>query len=211
MLKPYCTLCNDQTDFFYESNQRHYYQCKNCSSIMLAPKHFISLEEERKRYRKHNNCVDDPRYQKFVSPIADEIKRDFTPEHTGLDFGAGPGPVITKLLQDAGYNIDLYDPFFWNRPEVLRLKYDYIACCEVIEHFNDPLKDFLLLQSLLKPGGVLYCMTELYSDQVDFKNWHYKNDPTHVFFYHKDAFEWIKGNLHFHKLHISNRLIKLTM
>jgi SAM-dependent methyltransferase len=178
---------------------------------MLDPKHFISLEDERKRYTEHNNCVDDPRYQKFVSPIVDEIKHDFTPEHMGLDFGAGPGPVITKLLQDADYKIELYDPFFWNRPEVLSVNYDYIACCEVIEHFNNPLKDFWRLQSLLKPGGVLYCMTEIYSDQINFKNWHYKNDPTHVFFYHKNALEWIKHNLHFSSLQISNRLIKLTM
>ena len=67
---------------------------------------------------------------------------DFTSKHTGLDFGAGTGPVISKVLKDNEYKIKQFDPFFHNYPELLKEKYDYIVCCEVMEHFYDPAKEF---------------------------------------------------------------------
>jgi len=210
-----CTLCNSKVDLFYESNLKKYfkkyYKCTNCSSILLDPLNLLSREEERKRYETHNNDVEDPGYQTFVSPIVNEIERRFNAGHTGLDFGAGTGPVITKLLREKGFKIELYDPFFWDRPEILESKYDYIACCEVAEHFHYPGKEFKLLRSLLKPGGALYCMTEVYSEDTDFERWYYKNDPTHVFFYHKHALEWIRSHFHFSELEIKGRLIQFLV
>lgn len=91
---------------------------------------------------------------------------------------------------------------------MLKFKYNYIICCEVIEHFHFPQKEFTLLRSLLKPGGILYCMTEIYSEDIDFINWHYKNDPTHVFFYHKDALKWIQEHFRFSEVKKKNRLIE---
>ncbi|QGU00323.1 hypothetical protein SYNTR_1729 [Candidatus Syntrophocurvum alkaliphilum] len=204
-----CSLCSGSTSWFYNFRNMDYYKCGACSSVFLHPKYFLSSDEEKARYEEHNNCVDDKGYQKFVSPIVNAVKERFSIDARGLDFGAGTGPVITKLLSDEGFSLELYDPFFWNNPEVLESTYDFIVCCEVIEHFKDPLKEFKLLRSLLNPGGVLYCMTEVYSEDRDFEKWHYKNDATHVFFYHKDAFKWIKDNLKFSRLDINGRLIEL--
>lgn len=209
MLQIICTLCNSKALLFSKIDHNEYYKCLTCLSIFLHPSAYISLQEERKRYEEHNNDVDDPGYQKFVSPIVNGIQELFQPEHTGLDFGSGTGPVITKLLQDKGYTIDLYDPFFCNNPDKLTKRYDYIACCEVIEHFHNPQKEFRLLHSLLKPGGVLFCMTEVYSEGIDFTKWYYKNDPTHVFFYHAEAFNWIRLNLGYSDVIITKRLITL--
>lgn len=205
-----CTLCDRMAALFYETVKNKYYKCSNCSSVLLDPENYLTREKERERYEKHNNDVKDPKYQEFVSPIVNEISQKFNVEHTGLDFGAGTGPVITKLLQEKGYKMELYDPFFWNNPKVLDSEYDFIACCEVIEHFHHPLKEFKLLRSLLKSGGILYCMTRLYSEEIDFQRWYYKEDPTHVFFYHENALKWIKKHLHFSKLVINDRLIQLS-
>jgi hypothetical protein len=41
----------------------------------------------------------------------------FTIEAKGLDFGAGPGPVIATILREQHYKVDLYDPYYWNQPE----------------------------------------------------------------------------------------------
>lgn len=207
-----CTLCDSRAALFYKFKEKRlkgkkYFKCTYCSSIFLDPKNYPTRENEKNRYEEHNNDVEDPGYQNFVAPIVNEITQHFSENHAGLDFGAGPGPVITKLLQDQGYNVELYDPFFWNNPKALKSKYDYIACCEVIEHFHRPQKEFKLLRSLLKPGGILYCMTQLYSEEIDFSSWYYKNDPTHVFFYHGDALEWIQTHFNFSKLVIKDRLI----
>ncbi|MGO1820189.1 MAG: hypothetical protein ACTH0S_10965 [Senegalia sp. (in: firmicutes)] len=63
---------------------------------------------------------------------------------------------------------------------------------------------------MLNIGGSIFCMTSLYDEDIDFKNWYYKNDETHVFFYHKKALEWIKNEFNFSDLAIDEKLIKLT-
>lgn len=203
-----CALCHSEAVLAYAFRRMNYFRCTNCLSIMLDPLNHLPGEQEKRRYEAHHNDVEDPGYQGFVSPIVDGIKRMFDPEHTGLDFGSGPGPVITKLLRDEGFNIQPYDPFFADSPRLLDVKYDYIACCEVMEHFHSPREEFERLRSLLKPKGILFCMTWVYSEDMDFRQWHYKNDPTHVFFYHKTALHWIQSHLNYSNLVINGRLIQ---
>ena len=126
----------------------------------------------------------------------------------GLDYGAGTGPVITKLLSDAGFIVKLYDPFFHPYPAVLDGSYDFIVCCEVIEHFHKPAAEFNKLYNLLNPGGALFCMTDPLTDG-DFDKWYYKDDPTHVLFYDQQNLEWIKSNTGFSGLMTYDRLIIL--
>lgn len=173
----------------------------------MDPGYYISEESEITRYKEHNNNVHDLGYQKFVQPIVNSVLSDFNPTATGLDFGCGTGPVITKLLRDNKYNIQTYDPFFDNNPEALETTYNYIVCCEVIEHFHHPLKEFQLLKSLLRPNGKLYCMTDVFHEKINFEHWYYKNDETHVIFYHKNSFDWIAQHLNFSKVTVQNRLI----
>ncbi len=205
-----CPLCNSSGDVFYSFKKRLHYQCNNCSGIYVDESLRLNSEEEKSRYEKHNNDVENKGYQKFVSPITTATFRDFTQKDKGLDFGAGTGPVISKILKDNGYSIVQYDPFFHNHPEMLESKYDYIACCEVIEHFLDPKKEFLLLNNMLQLGGLLYCMTDVYEESIDFHKWYYKNDDTHVFIYHKNTIEWIKKEIGFSKVTIEGRLISFS-
>lgn len=199
-----CPLCKcDSVSLFVDD----YYECNNCRGIFLSPDCYLSVEDEKGRYQEHNNDVDDEGYQKFVSPITDSILRDFNCENIGLDFGAGTGPVISKILHDNNYNILQYDPFFHDYKELLNKRYDYIACCEVIEHFHDPGKEFLLLKDLLNPNGRLYCMTHIYDHKIDFTNWYYRNDPTHVFIYTKETLKWIKDNYQFAEVYVKDRLV----
>ena len=115
--------------------------------------------------------------------------------------------MISKVLKDYDYQIAQYDPFFHNFPDLLKYKYDYIACCEVIEHFYNPHKEFELLKNLLHQDGKLYCMTDIYDNNIDFYKWYYKNDPTHVFIYQKETFQWIKEKFGFSDVQINERLI----
>ena len=203
----FCSLCDFKLEEFQTTRKRKYYLCSNCQSIQMDPSFFLSLEAEKKRYELHNNDVEDINYQTFVKPITDYILNNHNSKEQGLDFGAGTGPVITKLLKDQNYQIELYDPFFWNDPNLLYKQYDYIIACEVIEHFHNPKKDFALLKSLLKENGVLILMTNLYQEEIVFSDWHYKNDETHVFFYSKETFEFIKKRYNFNKLYIKDKLV----
>jgi SAM-dependent methyltransferase len=170
----------------------------------------MNFDNEEKHYRFHNNDANDKGYQNFVSPITNGVLKDFNSDHSGLDFGAGTGSAITKVLHDNNYQIVEYDPYFHPFSELLEQKYDYIASCEVVEHFHHPDKEFRLLQKLLQPNGKLYCMTHLYSPKIDFSNWYYKNDHTHVFMYQKETMEWICKTFGFSEVKIENRLIVFT-
>jgi len=187
-----------------------FHLCGECRGLYRHVRHRPSIEEEKARYETHNNDVDDPGYRLFVSPIVSSVLRDFTPDHSGLDFGAGTGPVISKLLHEHRFNIVQYDPFFHNQPALLEETYDYIVCCEVIEHFYSPDKEFALLKRLLNPQGRLFCMTQLYSPEIDFGNWYYIKDPTHVFIYQSATMEWIRRKQEFSSCTLQDRLVTLV-
>ena len=205
-----CPLCNTKSRIFYHAKNRVYFVCPVCQGIFLEKRALPDEMSEKERYKEHNNDVTDIRYQNFVSPIVNAILNDFSPHHAGLDFGAGTGPVISKMLEDKNFYIAQYDPFFYNYPELLDNTYDYIAACEVIEHFHNPAKEFALLKSLLKPGGKLYCMTTIFNHTIDFKTWNYKDDPTHVFFYQEATFAYIKKTFGFNHLIITGHVIILS-
>ena len=204
-----CPLCLN-THVIQRKDVPDYYHCPICDLVYKAPYLLVSSETEKARYLTHNNDVDDLGYQQFVKPIVDAIKIEIPHHATGLDFGAGTGPVITKLLEDAGYSLNLYDPFFHTDRSVLELIYDYIVCCEVMEHFYYPRKEFELLSKLLRKGGQLFCMTHLIMDDTPFKTWHYRNDKTHVSFYSAKTIQWIKLHFGFASADVKNRLIVFT-
>ncbi|MFZ0489442.1 MAG: methyltransferase domain-containing protein, partial [Salegentibacter sp.] len=151
-----CSLCSGRTLEFIEFENRKYFQCTNCGAVLLSPACYIPWEAEKQRYESHNNDVNDPDYQKFVSPITSRILKDFGPQHQGLDFGCGTGPVITSELGKKNYKVSLYDPYFRPNSSVMENQYNYIICCEVMEHFHEPAKEFERLSSLLVTGGKLY-------------------------------------------------------
>lgn len=202
-----CSLCNGRTRAFGTYNHREYLQCLNCKAILLHDKHYPSPKAEKSRYRLHENDVEDQGYISFVKPLVKRISQDFSETSHGLDFGCGTGPVAANELKKHGFRVKLYDPFFKPKEELLQKEYDYIICCEVMEHFHEPASEFALLISLLKENGKLYCKTSLWDDSVDFENWYYKNDLTHVIFYHRESLGWIKENFGFGNLEISADLI----
>ena len=209
-MKTVCPLCAGKGTVFYQYKEKLFHQCNHCKGIFMDPQMIPGKTAEKKRYEEHNNDTEDKGYQNFVSPITNAILKDFEPGHIGLDFGAGTAPVISKVLADQNYQIKQYDPYFHYFPELLKKKYDYIACCEVIEHFNNPYREFGKLKNLLLPGGKLYCMTDLYNESIDFHKWYYKNDQTHVFIYHENTIEWIKKEFNFSNAIINGRLITFS-
>lgn len=188
-----CILC-EQTNLaeFHTSKEGlRYIHCPACDLRFLHPEDRLSYEDERLRYTKHNNDVNDDGYREFVRPLMEEILQRQDSQDWGLDYGAGTGPVLTTLLREQDFQIELYDPFFWPETSVLERTYDYIFACEVIEHFRNPRKEFLHFRELLKPSGHLYVMTLSYEPGMDFENWHYRRDPTHISFYSQKTFDYL--------------------
>lgn len=191
--KSQCPLCGSVAcTFFSEDATRCYVRCRSCRLIFVPEHYWLSLEEERATYDLHENSADDPGYRRFLSRLTNPLLEQLGPRRSGLDFGCGPGPTLSIMLEEQGHEVELYDPFYANHPSALKVTYDFICATEVVEHFREPLKEFKTLFSLLKPGGTLGIMTKLVSDDLTaFQNWHYIRDLTHICFYHRDTFEWI--------------------
>lgn len=204
-----CPLCLESTTRQLESSVQ-FYKCDHCTTVFRGRQHLLSGDAEMERYLQHNNDVTDTRYQQFVSPIVDKVQLLFPSPVKGLDFGAGTGPVIAKLLGDKGYEIALWDPFFHPDPVVLETKYPLIVCCEVIEHFHTPVAEFQLMKNLLLAGGKLICMTDPFPGDQAFESWHYKEDPTHVIFYSEENLQWIREHFGFSEVTLEGRLVTFT-
>jgi hypothetical protein len=196
-----CPLCQSIRERnAVEVFRRTFYQCDLCDLFFADPSEHLSPDEEKKRYETHNNDVNDLKYQEFVRPLVEAVIDRCRGKEKGLDFGAGTGPVVAKLLGHAGFPVDLYDPFFWPDSEALQKKYDFIATSEVVEHFGNPAKEFALLSSLLESKGVLAIMTLLHSAETHFPSWYYLKDPTHICTYSFKTFSWIKEKFEFRTL-----------
>jgi len=159
--------------------------------IFVDPKNHLSPEEEKERYSQHNNDIYDFEYRKFLLALYDPITQKLKKGAKGLDYGSGPGPALAEMFKEEGYQVDLYDPFFFNNETVFKKAYDFITCTETIEHFFEPIKEFKRIDEMLVKEGFLGVMTTFWTDEKDFGQWYYRKDPTHVAFYRPETFEVI--------------------
>ncbi|MEX0741223.1 MAG: class I SAM-dependent methyltransferase [Phycisphaeraceae bacterium] len=147
--------------------------------------------DEKRVYDQHENDPADAGYRRFLDRLAQPLLGKLTRGMAGLDYGCGPGPTLSVMLEEAGMRMAVYDPYYAPDRSVLGKRYDFVTCTEVVEHFNRPAESWAELVGLLKPGGWLGVMTKRVIDRERFEQWHYKNDPTHVSFYSEATFAWI--------------------
>ncbi|MDY6815601.1 MAG: class I SAM-dependent methyltransferase [Pseudomonadota bacterium] len=189
---PRCPLCLEgHPEFFRQIGTRIYLRCSTCQATIMTPQSRLSAGEERHIYELHENDPEDAGYRRFLSKLANPLTERLPPGAEGLDFGCGPGPALAGMLEEAGFAMALYDPFFHPDKASLARSYDFITCTEVVEHLHEPAEAFSLLDRLLRPGGWLGIMTCFQTDDERFDNWHYRRDPTHVVFYRQATFEWL--------------------
>ena len=187
-----CTVCkNNKIEFFLNIENLDYWQCKLCKATMLNPIHHISSNKEKKHYLKHNNEIDDTRYRDFLTNLIEPLKDKICVNDIGLDYGCGYAPALADILKKDGFNIELYDPFFFKNENIFFRKFNFITCSEVVEHFFKPYEEFNKIDGLLAEKSWFAVMTSFMTEDYLFKNWYYRRDPTHVVFYKKITFKII--------------------
>ena len=95
------------------------------------------------------------------------------------------------MLEEDGYKMCKYDPFFFPDKKIFLKQFDFITCSETAEHFHNPNYEFITLDKMLKPFGIIGIMTNFLTKDLVFENWFYNKDPTHVVFYSPVTFEII--------------------
>ncbi len=214
-----CTLCESSKikEFFQVKEKAYgqyisklYYHCDECQLIFLDPELHLNSKDEKARYDTHENNIENEKYKEFLlqswTPLKALLDRADKTKKTGLDFGCGPSPVLAGLV-GATYPCKKYDPYFFNNKELLTYNYDFVLSTEVFEHFNSPKESIEKVISLLKSGAYLSVMTSFFHKGIDFKNWRYRQDQTHVCFYSESTIEWIAKKYSLDIIYIANPVV----
>ncbi len=187
-----CPLCTEPIGFkeVQGPDTRVYHHCEECHLIFTATRFQPTKKEEEHRYRQHNNGIQHKGYVTFLYKAIKPALQFLRPGMIGLDYGCGPQPTLSRLLEQEGFTCDDYDPIFF--PELNQNKqYNFIFATECFEHFFYPARELIKIQQLLKDDGILAIMTEQWQSLEKFKNWYYAKDNTHVSFYHQRTFQFI--------------------
>lgn len=163
--------------------------CAICDLVFADPKVAVHAEEERRLYLTHQNSIDQPGYVNFLQRLIEPMARFVEVGASGVDFGSGPGPTLSRLMLRHGFACHDYDPMFG--PHELTPPYDFITCTECFEHFTSPGDTIRDIVSFIKPGGVLGIMTEMWNHDTVFETWYYTKDPTHVAFYSMETMRYL--------------------
>jgi len=206
-----CPLCSGlSVNSYHLDKKRVYKQCGDCQLVFVEACYRLAPEKEKAEYDLHQNFPDDPGYKAFLSRLLLPLLPRLRPGSKGLDFGCGPGPTLSLMLSQAGFETSIFDIYYYDDWGLLERQYDFITATELVEHLYEPGKIIRQLWSLLPEGGILAVMTKLLIDVQAFSTWHYKNDPTHVCFYSRDCFHYIATMLGADLAIIGNDVILLT-
>lgn len=187
-----CPVCRSRLIVFFQSvDQQRYWRCERCQATFLEPGQRLSPEQEKAHYDLHQNRMDDPGYRSFLNRLATPLLKRLSPGQHGLDYGSGPGPLLARILTEAGYPTTCWDPLYCAHEDRLNQHYDFITLSEVAEHLYDPAGTFERIVAMIRPGGWLAIMTTFQTEDDRFAGWHYRRDPTHVVFYRTQTMRWL--------------------
>lgn len=205
-----CVLCQSEgTTSVKGPDHRSFFLCGHCHLIFVDSSEFLEPSDEKYRYDQHNNDEEDPRYIAFLSRAIDPAISYISEGSKILDYGCGPSQA---LMHEVSRRIvcmtTAYDPYYFPQEVSRDDAFDAIFSTEVFEHLYNPLESIKEVLSLLKVGGVLTVMTELYPDDLtDFSNWYYAKDPTHVVFYSLKTLAFLQETFHLESLYNDERRV----
>ena len=202
-----CIVCKSESlKVFLKIHELVYWKCNFCEAKFLDHKNYISFNEEKKHYLKHNNIINDQGYRDFLSCLTKPLKDKISLNDLGLDYGCGYAPALADMLKKDGFSVELYDPFFFPNKDIFFRKFNFITCSEVIEHFFEPYEEFVKINSLMDCNAWFGIMTTFMTEDFLFKDWYYRRDPTHVVFYNKKTFNVIADQHNWNVLFPSNNI-----
>ena len=177
-----CPLCNSKKNTLYSQDKTGEYRlCSVCSLVFVLKEYYLDDEAEKARYDLHTNSCEDAGYRKYLTKVSEPVIKRLDEGAYGLDFGSGPGPTLSLIFEDAGFDMKIYDHFYARDEEVLELKYDFITSTEVVEHLYEPKAVLDKLWSILNENGLLCILTQLYPDQEAFSSWYYKSQSSQTY------------------------------
>lgn len=185
--KKSCRICHCPSPLFFQ-DQRSYYQCPECRLIFTHD--FPEKKAEEKHYKDQWATTDPDFWKSQVDVLLQLINNYHSPQHI-LDFGSGSG-AMTQEFRKRGYDVTALEPMSdgYLKDQKYAVKFDVVIAVEVIEHLLEPWDEIQEIERVLAPDGIVIFSSLLTNPFIDlpnareqFKNWWYKDDPTHVSFF----------------------------
>ncbi len=203
-----CKICGGKTRVIRDQQFNiDYFKCLDCDFIHMEEGKRVSFEEERAVYDLHENSIENEGYINMFRNFIDKAIIPFKSEGRGLDFGSGPEPVLTQLInRDYDFQMENYDLHYQPEKIYQGKKYDLIVSTEVVEHLVDPMDVFNLIYNHLEEDGIFAFMTILHDNNDDsFKKWWYRRDETHISFYSERTLKEIASKIGFEFIYSDNK------
>ena len=187
-----CKICNARTNSIEDVKKNLlYYRCSFCSFVSLEDTFMVDRLKEKAQYDQHNNSLENEGYVQMFEDFIDLSIEPYRENiQTVLEFGSGPEPVLSKLLERRGLEVDIYDLFYAPQKVYKGKQYDLISSTEVFEHLQKPLEVLETLVNHLNENAYIVLMTKFPpKDDKEFLAWWYRRDPTHISFFTPKSFE----------------------
>lgn len=203
-----CKICSKPTQSFYDKRMKSdFFYCKECHYFFKDEENFLNSEAELAIYNQHNNSLDNEGYVKMLEDYVSYAITPFKP-NTILEFGSGPTPVLSELLKQKKYSVDIYDKYYASEKVFEGKEYDLISSTEVIEHIEDVKGVMSFFHKHLKSGGYLSLMTNFHKDSIEeFQKWWYPCDRTHISFFNQHTFQTLTEIFSFEVIKSDNKKI----
>lgn len=182
-----CRICQAFSSIFFQ-DQRAFFKCPECSLIFTEG--IPSKEAEEKHYKDQWATTDPNFWKSQVDVLLQLIGNYLTPSRI-LDFGSGSGEM-TNEFRKRGYDVTALEPMThgYLKDQNYSEKFNVVIAVEVIEHLLKPWEELQEIEKVLAQDGIVIfssLLTNSFIDRPDareqFKNWWYKDDPTHVSFF----------------------------
>jgi hypothetical protein len=187
-----CKICQASTSSIKDvKKELTYYRCSPCGFVFLDDKYMVNAIDEKSKYDQHNNSLENEGYVQMFEDFLDLSIGSYSEKiKTVLEFGSGPAPVLSKLLERRGFEVDIYDLYYAPQKVYETKSYDLITSTEVFEHLQKPLDILELLVKHTNTNGYIALMTKFPpKDDKEFLAWWYRRDPTHISFFTPKSFE----------------------
>ncbi len=188
-----CPLCTSLESIQYcRTNYRDYIKCPQCQSIFVSSDYHLNNADAKIHYDQHENDDTQTGYINYLNQLRQPLLSLVQPDSKGLDYGSGPNPVFSNLLNRDGHSMTSYDPIYSHVPIYELPCVDFTILSEVVEHFTHPQIEWQRILRHTRRNGYIGVLTQCWDKaRTTFDQWHYQRDPTHVHFYSTDTWQYM--------------------
>lgn len=98
MICPMCLSKGSMLQPVQGPDKREYSLCFSCKLIFTSTRFQLTAVEQKKRYEKHRNGLQNTGYVKFLNRAIEPALSYLHTGMKGLDYGCGPVPTLSRLL-----------------------------------------------------------------------------------------------------------------